>query len=97
MVKFMPFTVKVDRQGRTVLSKEVRRALEIEGGSELVCRVVGSKITLEHFSAERIHEAFDRLDDIAPSLDLDSVETVGEDMYVDREYAFRKIGLRRHR
>jgi len=40
-------------------------------------------------------EAFSRLKEIAPSLDLDVVEVEGEDKYVDREYALRKIGLRR--
>jgi len=94
VVKFVPFTLAIDRQGRIVLPKEVRRALDVTENSELVCRVVGSRIAIERFSESRIQEAFSRLEDIAPSLDLDVVDVEGEDKYVDREYALRKIGLR---
>jgi len=91
----MAFMVMIDGQGRTVLPKEVRQALGIEGGSRLVCRVVGNRVILERLSVDRVQEAFSRLEEIAPSLDLDVVEVEGEDKYVDREYALRKIGLRR--
>jgi len=91
----MPFMVGIDSQGRTVLPKEVRQALGIEGGSRLVCRVVGNRVILERLSVDRVQEAFSRLEEIAPSLDLDVVEVEEEDKYVDREYALRKIGLRR--
>ena len=94
-MKFVPSIVGVDSQGRTVLPKEVRQALGIEGGSKLVCRVVGNRVILERLSVERVHEAFSRLEELAPSLDLDVVEVEGEDRYIDREYALRKIGLRR--
>lgn len=90
----MPY-VKVDKQGRIVLPKDVKRALGIEERSSLVYRMVGGKVVLEKFSAERIEEAFARLGEIAPSLDTDVVKVTGEDKYVDREYALRKIGLRR--
>ncbi|MEM2936457.1 MAG: hypothetical protein QW231_04685 [Candidatus Bathyarchaeia archaeon] len=36
---------------------------------------------------------FSRLEEIAPSLDLDVVEVEGEDKYVDREYVSAKLGL----
>lgn len=91
----MPYMLKVDGQGRTVLPKDVRRALGIEGGSKLVCRVIGTRVILERFSVDRVEEAFSRLEETAPSLDLDVIEVTGEDKYVDREYALRKIGLRR--
>jgi len=94
-VKSMPFMLRVNGQGRTVIPKEVRQALGIEGGSKLVCRIIGRKVILERLSVDRVQEAFSRLEDTAPSLDLDIVEVEGEDKYVDREYALRKIGLRR--
>lgn len=93
-MKIMPLTLKVDKQGRTVLPKEVRQALGIKGNSNMVCRVIGSRIILERFSLDRAHEAFTRLEETAPSLDLDRVEVKGEDKYIDREYALRKIGFR---
>jgi|YelNatPaOPRAMG01_1025707.scaffolds.fasta_scaffold171929_1 AbrB family looped-hinge helix DNA binding protein len=90
----MEATIKVDKQGRTVLPKDVRKALGIDGEAEMVCRVVGDKVILEKFSVEAIHKAFAELEEIAPSLELDTVKVEGEDKYVDREYALRKIGIR---
>jgi AbrB family looped-hinge helix DNA binding protein len=90
----MEAIIKVDKQGRTVLPKDVRKALGIEGETEIVCRVVGNRIILEKFSMEAIHKAFAELEEMAPSLELDTVKVEGEDKYVDREYALRKIGVR---
>ncbi len=70
MVKFMPFIISVDGQGRMVLPKEVRQALGIKGGSRLVCRVVGNKAILERLSVDMAQEAFNRLEEIAPSLEV---------------------------
>jgi AbrB family looped-hinge helix DNA binding protein len=86
--------VKVDKQGRIILPKDVRRAVGIEEGMKMVCRVVGSRIILEKFSMENIRKAFAELEEIAPSLELDTVKVEGGDKYVDREYALRKIGVR---
>ncbi|MEM2630838.1 MAG: AbrB/MazE/SpoVT family DNA-binding domain-containing protein [Candidatus Bathyarchaeia archaeon] len=94
MVKNMEATIKIDKQGRIILPKDVRVALGIEGETEMVCRVVGSKIILEKFSIESAKKAFAELEEIAPSLELDTIEVEGEDKYIDREYALRKIGLR---
>ena len=85
--------VKVDKQGRMVLPKDVRKALGIEDEAEVVCRVVGNKVILERFSIESIHRAFAELEEIIPSLEVDTVKVEGEDRYVDREYALRKIGI----
>jgi len=90
----MEATIKVDRQGRMVLPRDVRRALGIDGDTEIVCRVVGNKVILERFSIDSIHKAFAELEEMAPSLELDTVKVEGEDKYVDREYALRKIGIR---
>jgi len=86
--------IKIDKQGRVVLPKDIRRAIGIEGEAEMVCRVVGNKVILERFSMESIRRAFSDLEEIAPSLELDTVKVEGEDKYVDSEYAFRKIGIR---
>jgi len=93
-VKNMEITIKVDKQGRTVLPKDVRKALGIDRETEMVCRVVGNKVILEKFSIDSIRKAFADLEEIAPSLELDTVKVEGEDKYVDREYALRKIGIR---
>jgi AbrB family looped-hinge helix DNA binding protein len=93
-VKIMELTLKIDSQGRTVLPKEIRQALGIHGNTEMVCRVVGNKIILEKFSLDSIYRAFAELEETAPSLDIDTVKIEGEDKYIDREYALRKIGLR---
>ncbi len=90
----MEITIKVDKQGRTVLPKDVRKALGIDRETEMVCRVVGNKVILEKFSIDSIRKAFADLEEIAPSLELDTVKVEGEDKYVDREYALRKIGIR---
>ena len=90
----MEAIVKVDKQGRMVLPKDVRKALGIEDEAEVVCRVIGNKVILERFSIESIQKAFADLEEIAPSLEVDTVEVEGEDKYVDSEYALRKIGLR---
>jgi AbrB family looped-hinge helix DNA binding protein len=90
----MEATIRVDKQGRTVLPKDVRKAVGIDGEAEIVCRVVGNRIILEKFSMEAIHKAFAELEEMAPSLELDTVKVEGEDKYVDREYALRKIGVR---
>ena len=90
----MEATIKVDRQGRMVLPRDIRRALGIDGDTEIVCRVVGNKVILERFSIESIQKAFADLEEIAPSLEVDTVKVEGEDKYVDSEYALRKIGLR---
>ena len=90
----MEATIKVDRQGRMVLPRDVRRALGIDGDAEIVCRVVGNKVILERFSIDSIHKAFAELEEMAPSLELDTVKVEGEDKYIDREYALRKIGIR---
>ena len=90
----MEAIVKVDKQGRMVLPKDVRKALGIEDEAEVVCRVIGNKVILERFSIESIQKAFADLEEIIPSLEVDTVKVEGEDRYVDREYALRKIGLR---
>ena len=90
----MEATIKIDRQGRMVLPRDVRRALGIDGDAEIVCRVVGNKVILERFSIDSIRKAFAELEEMAPSLELDTVKVEGEDKYVDREYALRKIGIR---
>jgi len=97
MVKIMESVLKVDGQGRMVLPRKVRQALGIDGGAELVCRVVGNRIVLEKFSRDSIRRAFVELEELAPSLDVDVEEFEGEDKYFDREYALRKIGLRSDR
>jgi AbrB family looped-hinge helix DNA binding protein len=89
----MKATIKVDKQGRMVLPKNVRKALRIDGETEMVCRVVGNRIILEKFSMEAIHKSFAELEEIAPSLEFDTVKVVGEDKYIDREYALRKLGF----
>jgi len=94
MVVYVEAIVKVDKQGRMVLPKDVRKALGIEDEAEVVCRVIGNKVILERFSIESIQKAFADLEEIAPSLEVDTVEVEGEDKYVDSEYALRKIGLR---
>jgi bifunctional DNA-binding transcriptional regulator/antitoxin component of YhaV-PrlF toxin-antitoxin module len=94
MAVSMEATIKVDKHGRTVLPKDVGKVLGIEGETEMVCRVVGNRIILEKFSMEMIHKAFAELEEIVPSLELDTVKAKGEDKYVDREYALRKIGVR---
>jgi AbrB family looped-hinge helix DNA binding protein len=94
MVLNVEVIVKVDKQGRIILPKDVRRAIGMGGEMEMVCRVVGDRIILERFSMEDIHKAFSELEEIAPSLELDTVKVEGEDKYVDREYALRKIGIR---
>lgn len=86
--------IKVDKQGRMILPKGVRIALGIEGGTEMVCRVIGSRVVLEKFSLDSVQKAFEELEEIAPSLELDTVEVEGGDKYIDREYALRKIGVR---
>lgn len=86
--------IKIDKQGRVVLPKDIRRAIGIDGEAEMVCRVVGNKVILERFSMESIQRAFADLEEIAPSLELDTVKVEGEDKYVDSEYALRKIGIR---
>ena len=93
MVVNVEATIKVDKQGRTVLPKDVRKALGIDDETEMVCRVVGNRIILEKFSMEAIYKAFAELEEIAPSLEFDTVKAVGEDKYIDKEYALRKIGL----
>jgi len=90
----METTIKVDKQGRMVLPMDLRKVLGIEGEAEMVCRVVGNRIMLEKFSIDSIRKAFAELEEIAPSLELDMVKVEGEDKYVDREYALRKIGIR---
>ncbi len=90
----MEATVKIDRQGRTVLPREVRRALGIDGEAEMVCRVVGNRVILERFSIDSVHRAFAELEEIAPILELDTMKVEGEDKYLDRGYALRKIGIR---
>ena len=94
MVIYVEAFVKVDKQGRMVLPKDVRKALGIEDEAEVVCRVIGNKVILERFSIESIQKAFADLEEIIPSLEVDTVKVEGEDRYVDREYALRKIGLR---
>ena len=94
MVIYVEAIVKVDKQGRMVLPKDVRKALGIEDEAEVVCRVIGNKVILERFSIESIRRAFAELEEIIPSLEVDTVKVEGEDRYVDREYALRKIGLR---
>ena len=89
----MEAIIKVDKQGRMVLPKDVREALGIRGEAEVVCRAVGNKVILEKFSIESIEKAFAELEEVAPSLELDTVKVEGEDKYIDSEYALRKIGV----
>ncbi|MBS7633991.1 AbrB/MazE/SpoVT family DNA-binding domain-containing protein [Candidatus Bathyarchaeota archaeon] len=93
MVQNMELTIKVDRQGRAVLPREVRIALGIDGETEMVCRVVGNRLVLEKFNVDSARKAFAELEEIVPSLELDTVKVEGEEKYVDREYALRKIGV----
>ena len=46
----------------------------------------------ERFSIESIRRVFAELEEIAPSLEVDTVKVEGEDRYTDSEYALRKIG-----
>jgi bifunctional DNA-binding transcriptional regulator/antitoxin component of YhaV-PrlF toxin-antitoxin module len=77
-----------------VLPKDVRKALGIEGETKMTCGVIGNKVVLENYSGEAIRKAFAELGDIAPSLEVDTVNVEGEDEYVDREYVLCKIGIR---
>ena len=76
-----------------VLPRDVRKAVGINGDTEIVCRVVGNKVILEKFSTDSIRKAFAELEETAPSLELDTVKVEGEDKYIDREFALRKIGI----
>jgi len=89
----MEAIVRVDKQGRIVLPKDVRRALGIEEEAEMVCRIVGNRVILERFSVEAVERAFAELEEVAPSLESDTEEVEGEGKYVDRERALRKIGV----
>ena len=89
----MEAIIKIDKQGRMVLPKDVREALGIRGEAEVVCRAVGNRVILEKFSIESIEKAFAELEEVAPSLELDTVKVEGEDKYIDSEYALRKIGI----
>ncbi|MEM2742139.1 MAG: AbrB/MazE/SpoVT family DNA-binding domain-containing protein [Nitrososphaeria archaeon] len=84
----------MDKQGRIILPKEVRQALGINEDAELVCRVVGNRIVLERFFINSIKNIFEELEEIVPSIELDTVKVEEEDKYVDREYVLRKIGFR---
>jgi len=90
----MDTIIKVDKQGRTVLPKDVRVALGMYGETEMVCRVVGDRLVLEKYSVESARKAFAELEEMVPSIELDAVKVEGEDKYFDREYALRKIGVR---
>jgi len=50
MALFVERIVKVDKQGRMVLPKDVRRALGMEGETAIVVGLLGNRIILEKFS-----------------------------------------------
>jgi hypothetical protein len=60
----------------------------------MTCGVIGNKVVLEKYSAEAIRKAFAELEEIALSLEVNTVDVEGEDESIDREYALRKIGIR---
>jgi len=45
----MGVAIKVDKRGRMVLPKDVRKALGIEG-LKMTCGVIGNKVVLENYS-----------------------------------------------
>ena len=50
MALFVKGIVKVGKQGRMILPKDVRRALGMEGETEIVVGLLGDRIILEKFS-----------------------------------------------
>ncbi|MGC8912106.1 MAG: hypothetical protein ACP5K8_08520 [Nitrososphaeria archaeon] len=82
-----PFRIRVDRYVRDTFASIFPASI-----SGVVLDLgVGNMIILEKFSIDSIRKAFAELEEMAPSLELDTVKVEGEDKYVDREYAFEAI------
>lgn len=97
MANNMEYTVKIDKQGRLVIPSSIREALGLKGGGEAVIRLDGLKLVIEVVDKdlERRVEEWRRT---ALSLRAEPfAEEVGEGWkWMSREYAERKLGIRRN-
>jgi len=87
--------VKMDKFGRILIPKEIRKKLGIAGEMELEIEVKGEKILIKptDFNLEKgVDEAISYLKNNAPKPFV-SFEEGGEKWY-SKEYSLRKMGLR---
>ena len=87
--------VKIDRFGRILIPKEIRKSLGIEENSELEIEVKNGKILIQPRDSsleKRVEEAITYLKDNAPK-PFTSFDGVEEKWY-PAEYCMRKIGLK---
>jgi len=87
--------VKIDKFGRILIPKEIRKKLGIAGEMELEIEVKDEKILIKptDFNLEkRVDEAISYLKNNAPKPFVSFEE--GEEKWYSKEYSLRKMGLR---
>lgn len=87
--------VKIDKFGRILIPKEIRRSLGIEEGAELEIEVKDDKIQIalkDHSLEKKVEELTSYLKSNAPKPFVSEREA-GEKWY-SAEFSMRKIGLR---
>lgn len=94
MVEKMENILKIDKQGRIVLPANIRKAIGIKEGEELLVRFDGSRIILEPFSKDlkkSIEEWIRLVRNSKLEVFTESIEESWK--WISYEYAKRKLGL----
>lgn len=86
---------KVDRYGRVLIPKEVRRKLGLEGGEPVELQIRGRELVLRRVDTEldeRVRGWAEGLRHGSPRAFLTEVRA-GDSKWLSRDYCLRKLGL----
>ncbi len=94
MVTNVENAIKVDKQGRLVLPSQVREAIGIKRGGQVILRIDGSKVMLEPMRND-VKVRVQEWENFSIKLKADAfIEELEESWkWMSREYARRKLGL----
>ncbi|MFQ6077491.1 MAG: AbrB/MazE/SpoVT family DNA-binding domain-containing protein [Candidatus Bathyarchaeia archaeon] len=86
---------RVDRYGRVLIPKEVRRKLGLDSGEPVELRIRGRELILRRFDKEldeRVRDWADGLRRASPGAFITEARG-GDSKWLSREYCLRKLGL----
>jgi AbrB family looped-hinge helix DNA binding protein len=88
----MPYTLKVDRQGRIVLPIEIRRSLGVARGGSIVLKKKSNRIFID--VGGDLEESVKQWKERLKSLDVEAKTfEPGESKWVSEDWARKKMGI----
>lgn len=93
MVKKMVKAIKIDRQGRILIPKEIRKILELDN-TDLKINIVGKQLIITPFRSN-IKQEVDKWEEQMKKMNIEAFKVPEEkkSKWFSEEYAKQKIGL----